>query len=398
VSDPHDIFLAEFGPPGPTHRVRVPGRVNLIGDHIDYAGLAVLPIALQRTIVAYVRARTDRSVRAVNADRGFLDRRFDVHSTIQPFAAGDWGNYLKAAVQGLERRYGPLRGFDAALGSTIPVASGLSSSSALVVTTGLCLAAVSGLDVAPEQFAEDLADAERYVGTRGGGMDQAICLSAVDGAASRVEFDPLRLTSISVPGNWRFVVSSSLVPAPKSGAARDTYNSRRQDSETALRTLSAHLGGVDVRSYRELVGSRPLADLLGTAEGYLDRVLLQRFRHVVTESDRVHRAEQAMRGADAETFGRLMSESHCSLRDDYAVSCLELDELVELAMSAGALGARLTGAGFGGCSVALCLREEVDAVMAALRDGFYGPRGVRAATEEHLFVATPSAGAGVALL
>ncbi len=143
------------------------------------------------------------------------------------------------------------------------------------------------------------------------------------------------------------------------------------------------------------MAARPVAELCGAAESCLDGTLLKRFRHVVTEADRVHRAERALRDADLDRFGRLVQESQASLRDDYEVSTPALDEIAEIAGAAGAVGARLTGAGMGGCAIALAKSETVDGVVDALAERFYGPRDFTGSVEDHLFVAEPAGAASV---
>jgi galactokinase len=391
------LFATHCGPAPPTFVVTAPGRVNLIGDHIDYAGLPVLPMALQHTVTALVRPRDDRTVRLANTDASFGPREYRLDPDVALWAPGDWGNYVKAATCHLERRYGVLRGFDAAFTSTLPIASGLSSSSALVVAAARCALAGAGRDVPVLELAEELAEAERYVGTRGGGMDQAVCLAAHAGSALLVGFDPLAVEPVPIRHGWRFVIASSLVRAEKSSGARAEYNLRREQVEEALAEVSRALGATgDVPlTFRDLLARHEAVELIDVAERTLSDLPLRRFRHVVTESDRVTRAVTALRNADAAAFGRLMIASHASLRDDFAVSHAELDAIVDTAVQAGAHGARLTGAGFGGSAVILADADSVERVMETLRERFYAPRGVRGDLTDELFVAEPSAGAEV---
>ena len=158
----------------PTHLARAPGRVNLIGEHIDYAGLPVFPMALQREVRIVFRPRDDGLVLAATTDESYAPCHFHLGTRIEPYDDGDWGNYLKAAAQGMALAYGLERGFDAVIDSTVPVAGGLSSSSALVIATALAVAGSNDLEPDPIELATLMAEAEQYVGTRGGGMDQAI--------------------------------------------------------------------------------------------------------------------------------------------------------------------------------------------------------------------------------
>jgi galactokinase len=376
--------------------VCVPGRVNLIGDHIDYNGLSVLPMAIQRHVSVLYRERSDTSVHIASTDDRYAPREFELAKDIDPFPAGDWGNYAKAAAQGLGQHFKIKRGYDAVVHSDIPVAAGLSSSSAVVVANALAILHANEIEIERLKLAEILAEAEHYVGTRGGGMDQAICLAARRHSASRIDFGPLRLTAHLIPPEWQFVIAFSLVLAEKSGLARETYNSRTRECREALALLTETLKLSDrVDSYPALLAERRPAQLVRTAEDILEERLLRRFRHVATESDRVRRSEKALTAYDLRAFGRLMTESHASLRDDYEVSCAELDELVELSTHAGAAGARLTGAGLGGCIVALCSEKKTKKVLKALTDRYYGKREFEGRLEDQLFVAEPSGGAAV---
>jgi len=381
----------------PTHLARAPGRVNLIGEHIDYAGLPVLPMALQREVRIAFRPRDDRIVLAATTDPDFAPCHFELGPDISPYDDGDWGNYLKAAAQGMAQAYGAERGFDALIESSVPVAAGLSSSSALVIASALAVAGSNDMEPDPIELAELMAEAEQYVGTRGGGMDQAISAGAVAGCAARVEFDPLRLVPVPVPEGWCFVVAHSLVQAHKSGGARAGYNRRRAETEEALAhvVVQFSLSASEVRSYRDLLERVPGSEALAAGEMCLEGDLLKRFRHVVTENERVVRAEVTLRCGSRDGFGMLMNGSHASLADDYEVSIPELDELVGIARDAGAVGARLTGAGMGGCIVALCARENVDEVLAAIQDRFYAARDRLDELDDHLFVAEPAPGASI---
>ncbi|HVH66901.1 MAG TPA: galactokinase [Gemmatimonadales bacterium] len=383
--------------PSPVHAVQAPGRVNLIGEHIDYCSLSVFPMALRQGIRIAFQSRPDRESRLVNRDPRFAPVTFTVGESIPPASAGDWGNYARAAAQAVAHRFPNLRGVNALVESDLPVAAGLSSSSALVVATALALLFANQVTLAPLELMELLARGERYVGTAGGGMDQAIILGAQAGCASRIDFNPLRLTAAAVPAEWRFLVASSMVQAEKSAGARQAYNDRTRACDAARRLVAARLGRPPDTTYPALLATASVEQLLDVAAGVLSGALLRRFRHVVTEATRVHQAETAMTRAagDMTTFGQLLDASHRSLRDDYEVSHPELDRLVELAREAGAAGARLTGAGFGGCVVVLARAERAPDVLAALRERFYAPRGAASDIGQHLFTAEPAAGASV---
>ena len=395
VRDLMEAFAELYGSP-PSIVVRAPGRVNLIGEHTDYNGLPVLPMAIQRRITMLVRPNTDSRVRVASLQRLLEPRTFELGSDIQPYDWGDWGNYPKAAGQALVREHGELCGLDALLSSNLPVASGLSSSSALVIGCAMALVHANGVQLDRVRLAELMAAGERYVGLQGGGMDQAISLGGREGHAARIDFDPLVLTPCKVPDEWRFVVAYSLKQAPKSGSAKETYNRRTRECREALEQVVAALGLAEApESYRPLLDQVRVEELLDVASRSLRPTLLKRFRHVVTEGGRVDAAQDALAGGDRQAFGLLMHESHASLRDDYEVSSPELDELVRISETAGATGARLTGAGMGGCAIALSDEDGVGDVLRALEDRYYRTRTYEGGLDDHLFVALPSAGASV---
>ncbi len=388
-------FKHHFAGARPTHLVRAPGRVNLIGDHTDYNGLAVFPMAISRDLSILFRARGDRTVRLVSVDPRFEPLTFLLQESIPPSPRGTWGNYVKAAAQALARRFGVLRGFDGVMSGNIPVAVGLSSSSALVVGCGVLLASRNEIRLDRSELADLLAKGERYVGTQGGGMDQAICLLARQGMAAVIDFHPLRFDPLPIPTRWRFIIASTLIAAEKSGPAQAAYNQRTKECKQALELLRQAGAVTSAGSYAQLMASSTTESLVAEADGTLPSPLRQRFRHVITEAARVARAKAAMEAADMSQFGALMLESHRSLKEDYEVSCPELDDLVGIATAAGARGARLTGAGFGGCIVALCDGDNTEGVMAALTNKYYASRNVDPGLGHHLFVAHASAGASV---
>lgn len=388
-----DIFGA-----APTHRSRAPGRVNLIGEHIDYNGLPVFPLALQKEVRIVLRPRDDERVVLHNTSAEFEPIDFEVGPAIPPDEPGRWGNYVRAPANELARRFAIWRGFDGVVDSDLPVASGLSSSSALVNAVGLALAHINEVPTEPRALAATMADAERYVGTEGGGMDQAISLGARARHAARISFQPLRLRHVGVPEDWCFVVADTGKRAEKSGPAQVAYNLRRRECEEAFALVSGHAARTDataklMTTWPELLGALDTDTLLGAAEAVLQGNLVRRFRHVVTEAARVEKAVDALRAADVAGFGALMDASHGSLRTDYGVSTRELDELVAIAREGGARGARLTGAGFGGCIVALADRWTVGGVLETLVGEYYEPRDMTERIDDRVFIAVPSAGA-----
>ena len=408
--------------------VRAPGRVNLIGEHTDYNGFPVLPIAIDRDVLVAARARPGTEVELTNVDAEFTARRFRLGRSIVPFPAGDWGNYAKAAAQALtaelERRgQAPLPGAHLHVDGSIPVAAGLSSSSALVVALTLAHLALAGVAVEPAPLAELLAGAERYVGTLSGGMDQAVALLGRAGHALRIDFFPLRTRPVPLPSDAAFVVAHSLERAEKSGPARGLYNQRVVECALACARLARRIGApaarlADLPDPQALLADLPrllpedvvnraaLPGLLGCTAEEVERrfftgftlaeperfVLRARARHVLSEAARVAAAEAAFGRGDLAEVGGLMEASHRSCAADYGVSTPALDELVRIARRAGALGARLTGAGFGGAIVALVPRDGLPRLLSALEREFYAPRGTRSGL---LLVVEPADGASL---
>jgi galactokinase len=336
--------------------VSAPGRVNLIGEHIDYHGLPVLPIALRQRVRVQFRLRGDRRISATSGPYGA--REFEWTDDLAPVRLGDWENYLRAAAR-VARTFLPAdaRGIDAEIASDLPAAAGLSSSSALIVAMTLGLLRANGYNPSFEELMQVLPDGEQFVGTRGGGMDHAASLGSRAGCASLIGFDPVTIRHVPIPPDWAFVVVNSGIRAEKAGTARDDYNARRNATLTAREKLAR-----------------------GEALTALEE---EAYKHVTTEHDRVKLAVTALERNEPRLFGDLMRMSHESLRDRLRVSLPALDMLAQSALDAGALGARLTGAGFGGCIVALVRRAGAEkfskrfggrAFLAEASDGALGER------------------------
>lgn len=402
--------------------VRAPGRVNLIGEHTDYNGLPVCPMAIGREIKLAFAPREDNWIEIQNINQDFPLRRFQAAHQITPFDQGDWGNYVKAAVNGIikhEKLEQP-RGMNILASGNIPIASGLSSSTALVVASALAFLVCNNIAWEPSSLADLLTRAEKFVGTEGGGMDQAAILLAKPDHALRIDFFPLRTRHVKLPEGYEILVTKSMIAAPKTARAQQMYNRRPMECRLAhamlKKALEAH--------FAEKIDSRRLGDLsmfwrqrkgeveglvafskelLGEGNWSLERIsafleldsafvsekylmltdgsifpepedgfaLLPRLRHVLSEGERVRRAGKALAAQDANAFGQLMDESHSSCRDDYQISCRELDELVRLAREGGAQGARLTGAGFGGCTVSLVPEKLVSQCIETIYQGYY---------------------------
>ncbi len=381
--DPVPLFEKCYGAGVAPAVVSVPGRVNLIGEHVDYHNLPVLPMALRRSIRVAYRVRGDGKIRAASDDYG--ERSFEWTANLTPSAPGDWVNYIKAAAQAVEGKWKLAFGIDAAVAADLPPAAGLSSSSALLVAFTLALLRANGIEASFEELMEVLPEGEYFVGTRGGGMDHAAVLAGRAGHALLIHFAPVSVTPVPIPQGWAFLVAHSLTVAEKSGAVKAEYNSRRTAGTRALMHLR-------LDSFARAVQQHDVVELRQMASRLEDDNERLCFLHVVTEADRVERAVSALKRADAEEFGAILNAGHASVRDQLRISCPALDALTEAALASGALGARLTGAGFGGCAVVFCRAAERERVAAGLVERYYSKHaGFDPAI--HLIAAEPSNGA-----
>jgi N-acetylgalactosamine kinase len=416
------LFEACYPGTKASYIVRAPGRVNLIGEHTDYNGYPVFPMAIDRDFVFVIGPGAGSTVRVENEDTSFKSRTFDARFPVPPYGQGDWGNYVKAAVHGILESglvdSGKALGFNAIVGGTIPESAGLSSSSALVVASALAFLAANNTKVEITKLADLLARAERYVGSEGGGMDQAVSLLAEAGKALMIDFFPLTARQTPLPEDVLFVVCNSLIRAPKSERVRYAYNRRVIECRLATALLAnvvagktgrrvpverladlspAHLG-VD----QEIVDDwaregiqehpRPLKDIalqLGISREAAEKEICilrdgstlreppdgfrvwNRYRHVVSEAARVRLMAKALEEKNPAEIGSLMNQSHASCRDDYEISCPELEVLVSIALEHGALGARLTGAGFGGCTVNAVPAGHVQQFLRGVTADYY---------------------------
>ena len=334
-------FAARYGAP-PAIVVRAPGRVNLIGEHTDYNDGFVLPLAIERAAWVALRPRDDDAVEVHS-----LSQREPARFRALTPTHGEprWSEYLTGSAWSLGEAGYRLRGWEGVLASDVPIGAGLSSSAAVELATMRAFAAVSALPWEPAAMARLAQRAENeWVGVNCGIMDQMISAVGIAGSAVLIDCRSLATRAEPLPDDTAIVI---LDTATRRGLVDSAYNERRAQCERA----AAHLG---VSALRDVT----LDELLARAGG-LDAATRRRARHVVTENARTLAAADAMRAGDAFALGRLMSESHASLRDDFEVSTAALDTMVEVATAQpGCLGARMTGAGFGGCAVALVRRGE----------------------------------------
>jgi galactokinase len=348
-------FAARFG------RARVfsaPGRVNLIGEHTDYNDGFVLPIAIERRTFVVGCPRADRlvSVRSSNTSTEFT---FDLDRPA-PQRHGHWLDYVEGTAQVMMSRGFRLRGAELLISSDVPVGAGLSSSAALEIATGYALASLSsGEPVDRMALALSAQSAEhRYVGTRCGIMDQFIATFAE--ADSALLIDCRSLARHAVPfslGSACLLICDTRV---KHELASSAYNERRAQCEIAVAMLRA--ARPSVSSLRDVTWEQ-----FEAAESGLPDLILRRARHVISENARTLRAFADLKAGRLADFGRLMLASHRSLKEDFEVSSDEQDEAVDAAMSAPRVyGSRMTGGGFGGCTITLLEQDAVAAASAAI--------------------------------
>jgi galactokinase len=353
-----------------------PGRVNLIGEHTDYNGGFVLPCAIDRRIAVALGSGRRGGFETRPYQTRLYSADFDEIRQIDE-KDSSWADYPRGVVWAMGEEGYEIRPFSAAFAGDVPLGSGLSSSAAIEAATALALDAFSGLGVGRTDLAVICQRAENdYVGVGSGIMDQYASLLCEAGAALLVDCRSLQAESVPLDlttAGLALVVCDTRV---ERGLADTGYNDRRATCERA----ASMLGIEELRDATE--GD---LDLLSEAE-------LKRARHVVSENARVLEAVETLRDKNFDEFGRLMYDSHASLRDDYEVSTPELDTFVEAAEQLGARGARLTGAGFGGCAIALVPKSETAALTSAGEQAF-----AECGFEEPAFYEfVPSAGAEVA--
>lgn len=390
-------FATAYGGP-PAVRVRAPGRVNLIGEHTDYSNLPVLPFAIDRAL----------TIAAAPADDGIVEvhsAAFDPPARIArdgDGATAPWHAYVAGALREITD-VAPGRGARVLIDGDLPAAAGLSSSSALSVGLIAALGHAWGAPLEPADVAARAAAGERHTGAETGGMDQLVIALAEAGAALRIDFDPPSHRAVPIPAGIALVVASSGEAAAKSGEVREAYNERVIGARLGAAMLLEQLGldvppeprlrdawGADavpvlvdelppafsVREVARSVGIDPtiLARLTAGTFDNTKRVPVRKVvRHILDEADRVDAAEQALRDGDGSVLGALLNASHDSLRGNMACSTKALDRLCAAMRKAGAWGARLTGAGFGGYAIAVLPPERVDAVVAAASEATGSP-------------------------
>ena len=339
---------------------RAPGRVNLIGEHTDYNDGFVMPAAIDFNTWVAIAPREDRKL-AAYSENVAEGAEFDLDAP-SPRPRRHWSDYVFGVAVMLEEAGHRLLGADLLIFGNVPIGAGLSSSASIEVATGSALLTNSGLPVDPVALAKLCQKAENdFVGMRCGIMDQFISCCGHARRALMLDCRSLDYRLLPLPPEVSLAICNTMV---KHELASGEYNKRRAECEAGVKHLARDLP--HVRALRDVT----LADL----ERYgrdLPELVYRRCRHVVSENARVTEAAGVLEGGDLVAFGFLMAESHRSLRDDYEVSCAELDLMVELAGQAkGVLGARMTGGGFGGCTINLVQTEHVEDFKRTVGRGY----------------------------
>lgn len=360
---------------------RAPGRVNLIGEHTDYNDGFVMPAALDLYTYVAASPRSDRRLR-VYSENLSETCNLDLDS-IRPGKSGHWSDYVRGVAGVLESSGYKLRGADLAITSEVPLGAGLSSSAALEVSTAWALLSNLQIKVDRNVIPQICQQAEHlYPETKCGIMDQFISCYGRAGHALMLDCRSLDFQLLPVPSQVRLMVCNTMV---KHEHASGGYNTRRRECEEGVRGLAKVLQ--EIRALRDVT-----LDELEQHRERLSPVVYKRVRHVVTENDRVKRAASALQSGDLAQFGHLMTDSHRSLRDDYEVSTPELDLMVELASGQnGVYGARMTGGGFGGCTINLVDSVHAEEVQQRLKQNYEARTGLRPT----ILICEASDGAGV---
>jgi galactokinase len=355
-----------------------PGRVNLIGEHTDYNDGYVMPAALEFSTLVAASPRLERTLRVYSMNLG-EERIFDLDAPTS--RRHDWSDYVFGVAVLLEKSGRRLRGADLVVSSNVPIGAGLSSSAALEVATAHALIAASGLAFDPVEAAKISQRAENeFVGMRCGIMDQFIAARGVAGHALLIDCRSLEARNVALAPNLRLLITDSRVRHQHAGGE---YNARREACEEGVRRLRPLLG--PIKALRDVTPTE-----LEAHKDALSDLVYRRCRHIVTENERVLACEAALAARDFAAAGQAMNASHASMRDDFEITCPEVDFLADFAQALpGVWGSRMTGGGFGGCTVTLIEENAVGAaaerIVEAYREAYR--------LDAHVFVCAPSEGA-----
>lgn len=358
-SDAAEAFTKVFGY-SPHQVTRAPGRVNLIGEHTDYNDGWVMPVAIEYATWTAIAPRRGRTLRVIAGNR---KERVDINlDDPGPPLQRHWSDYVRGVAVELERGGARLTGADLWFAGNVPDGAGLSSSAALEMSIGLALLLAS--KISPDRIALARAGQRaehHFAGTKCGIMDQFISAHGRAGHALMLDCRSLEFRHFPIPDDLQLVICDTGV---KHELASGEYNRRRAECEEGVQRLRDHLP--NIRALRDVTSTQ-----LAEHGASLSKLVLRRCRHVVSEDERVQEFAHALTARDHARLGELMAASHASLRDDYEVSCKELDIMVELAKKAsGIIGARMTGGGFGGCTVNLVEKNKVEDFRTTVAAGY----------------------------
>jgi galactokinase len=357
-----------------------PGRVNLIGEHTDYSGGFVMPAAINFRTIATIRPRPDAKIVLHSAN---LFSTAEYRADQLPKAARhDWSDYPMGVAWSLAERGIRLPGFELSIRGDVPLGAGLSSSASIVVSTALALLSVAGAELPMVQIALACQRAENgFVGAKSGIMDQFISCAGEQDHALILDCRSLEYRALPIPPDVLIVVCNSMV---KHSHAAGEYNQRRGEVEEGTRILRERRPGI------ELLRDATEAELTA-AQGLMPENVFRRCRHILTENKRVQLAAEALERRDLVFFGQLMREAQLSIRDDFEASCREIDILVDIASQLpGCYGARMTGGGFGGCTVNLVAQTQAASFRESIQERYRAATGIDA----DVYLCRASAGAG----
>jgi galactokinase len=356
-----------------------PARVNLIGEHTDYTGGLVMPMAIGFSTVGVVSPREDG--RAVFYSENYGEEASFEISSLKREPRGNWSDYPAGVLWSLMQEGITVSGFNMNLKGDVPLGAGLSSSASIEVATAMAVLSHAKAELPLEKIATVCRRAENeYVGAQTGIMDQFVVAGGVKHRAMMLDCRSLGFELLPLPDEIRVVICNSMV---KHEHSEGEYGDRRGEVEAGQAVLQKERKGI------ELLRDATLEDLEACRDK-MPAASFDRCKHIITENARVLKAREALLESDMDRFGRLMVEAHASMRDDFAASCEEVDALVEIAMrQAGCFGARITGGGFGGCTVNVVRVEKAEAFVAAVREEYRKTIGIVA----ECFVCEPSDGA-----
>ncbi len=376
---PARIHEARFGSPG--HAFQAPGRVNLIGEHTDTSEGFVMPAALDLRTVSLLTPRPDFTANIYSAnfeEQISLDLRH-----LPATRRKHWSDYPAAVLWSLQQRGLDCGGFDMTVSGNVPIGSGLSSSASVEVAVAVAVLDHAGITLEKTEVAKICQFAEnKFIGAQSGIMDPLASCAGVAGHALLLDCRSLEYEPLPLPEDILVVICNSMVRHSLSDAGG--YNARRAEVQQGLWILQQNYP--EIRTLRDVSEEE-----LRVCEKSMPENVYRRCLHVVTEDRRVMEAADALRKNDFQRFGRLMLEAHASMRDNYQASCPETDTLVELAMQQhGCFGARITGGGFGGCTVNLVAAEHASQFVRMVREQYRQATGI----EAEIYLSRASAGAG----